>query len=192
MKNLRSREIEALVHGRKRPLYENRLLDRDVHLADFDVPMDSRWMGMSLSQLRLRQRFGVNVSSIFRANHRLNIPDGNSCVYPGDRLQVIGSDEQLAKFGASLRDEVMGEELDFEKREMKLRQVVLHAGSRFVGKTIGESGIRDSYSCMVVGIEDGEENLTPIEPARRLEKGDILWVVGEADALDTLAGAGMQ
>ena len=39
--NLRSREIEAQVHGRKRPLYEGKLLDRDIHIADFEVPSDS-------------------------------------------------------------------------------------------------------------------------------------------------------
>lgn len=189
IKNLRSREVEALVHGRKRPLYENRLLDRDVHLADFDVPMDSVWTGMSLARLQLRQRFGVHVSSILRANHRLNIPDGNSYVYPGDRLQVIGSDEQLTKFGTALRKEVQGEDLDFEKREMKLRQIALQTGSPFIGKTIGESGIRDHYSCMVIGMEEGKENLTPVEPSRRFETGDILWVVGETEALDALTNA---
>ncbi|MFS6558406.1 TrkA C-terminal domain-containing protein, partial [Parabacteroides distasonis] len=103
MQNLHSRDIAEQVKGRKRPLYENRLLDRDVHLADFDVPMDTQWMGQQLSELRLRQRFGVHVSSIWRANRRLNIPDGNSYIYPGDRIQVIGSDDQLTKFGAALR-----------------------------------------------------------------------------------------
>ena len=51
--NLRSREIEAQVHGKKRPLYEGRLLDRDIHIADFNIPMNSRWMGCTLRQLDL-------------------------------------------------------------------------------------------------------------------------------------------
>ena len=189
MQNLRGRDIEAQVHGRRRPLYENRLLDRDVHLADFDVPMDSQWAGSRLIDLQLRQRFGVHVSSIYRANRRLNIPDGNSYIYPGDKLQVIGSDEQLSKFGAALREEILGEEMDFEKREMKLRQIVLRGNSPFIGKTIVESGIRDKYNCMLIGLEEGEENLTPINPDYRFEKGDILWLVGEADALDALSNA---
>lgn len=191
MQNLRSRDIAEQVKGRKRPLYENRLLDRDVHLADFDVPMDTQWMGQRLSELRLRQRFGVHVSSIWRANNRLNIPDGNFCVFPGDRLQVIGSDEQLAKFGAALRTEVIGEDLDFEKREMRLRQIILRGNSPFIGKTISESGIRDTYNCMVVGLEEGEENLTPVNPARPFEKGDILWLVGEVESLDAICNTGI-
>ena len=53
VQNLRSRDIEAQVHGKKRPLYEGRLLDRDIHIAEFEVPSDSKWMGQTLKQLNL-------------------------------------------------------------------------------------------------------------------------------------------
>lgn len=82
IKNLRSRDIEAQVHGRKRPLYEGHLLDRDIHLADFDILADSMWAGRTLAELSLRQKFGVHVSSILRANRRMNIPDGSSVIFP--------------------------------------------------------------------------------------------------------------
>ena len=184
--NLRSREIEAQVHGKKRPLYEGRLLDRDIHIADFAVPMNSRWMGHTLRQLDLGRKYGVHVSSILRANYRLNIPDGNYIIFPGDKLQVIGSDEQLAKLGEAIKEEVLGEDPNLEHREMKLRQLIIGHESPFVGKTLEESGIRDTYSCMVVGLEEGKENLSPFNPKRRFQEGDIIWIVGEEDNLKTL------
>ena len=184
--NLRSREIEAQVHGKKRPLYEGRLLDRDIHIADFNVPMDSKWMGHTLRQLNLGQKYGVHVSSILRANYRLNIPDGNYIIFPGDKLQVIGSDDQLAKLGQAITKEVFGEDPNLEKREMKLRQLIIGADSPFIGKTLAESGIRDQYSCMVVGLEEGKENLSPFSPKRRFQEGDIIWVVGEEESLYAL------
>ena len=184
--NLRSREIEAQVHGKKRPLYEGRLLDRDIHIADFAVPMNSRWMGHTLRQLDLGHKYGVHVSSILRANYRLNIPDGNYIIFPGDKLQVIGSDEQLAKLGEAINEEVLGEDPNLEHREMKLRQLIIGHESPFVGKTLEESGIRDTYSCMVVGLEEGKENLSPFNPKRRFQEGDIIWIVGEEDNLKTL------
>ena len=186
MMNLRSREIEAQVHGKKRPLYEGRLLDRDIHIADFIVPMDSKWMGHTLRQLNLGQKYGVHVSSILRANYRLNIPDGNYIIFPGDKLQVIGSDDQLSKFGQALSQEVLGEDPNLEKREMKLRQLIIGSDSPFIGKTLEESGIRDVYSCMVVGLEEGKENLSPFSPKRRFQEGDIIWVVGEEESLHAL------
>ena len=184
--NLRSREIEAQVHGKKRPLYEGRLLDRDVHIADFNVPMDSKWMGATLRQLDLGRKYGVHISSILRANHRLNIPDGNYIIFPGDKLQVIGSDDQLSKFGQAISQEVIGEDPNIELREMKLRQLIIGSDSPFIGKTLEESGIRDVYSCMVVGLEEGKENLSPFHPKRRFQEGDIIWIVGEQEALQVL------
>ena len=184
--NLRSRDIEAQVHGKKRPLYEGRLLDRDIHIADFEVPFDSQWMGQTLKQLSLGHKYGVHVSSIMRGGHRLNIPDGNYIIFPGDRLQVIGSDEQLSNLGHALETEILGEDHDVERREMKLRQLVINTTSPFVGKTLEESGIRSLYSCMVVGLEEGKENLSNVNPKRRFEEGDIIWVVGEQESLDAL------
>ena len=184
--NLRSRDIEAQVHGKKRPLYEGKLLDRDIHIADFNVPADSQWMGQTLKQLNLGRRYGVHISSIMRGGHRLNIPDGDYIIFPGDRLQVIGSDDQLTAFRSALEKEVLGEETDVEKREMKLRQLIIGSDSPFIGKTLMESGIRNVYSCMVVGLEEGKENLSPFPPNRRFQEGDIIWVVGEEEALSAL------
>ncbi len=184
--NLRSRDIEAQVHGKKKPLYEGKLLDRDIHIADFDVPFNSMWMGMSLKQLSLGRKFGVHISSIMRGGRRINIPDGNSVIFPGDKLQAIGSDDQLAKLGHALEKEVLGEDYELEKREMKLRQFIIGQGSPFIGKTLEDSGIRDRYSCMVVGMEEGKENLSAIGPKHLFKEGNIIWVVGEQEALDAL------
>ncbi len=184
--NLRSRDIEAQVHGRRRPLYEGRLLDRDIHIADFEVPFDSCWSGQTLKQLELGSRYGVLVSSILRANRRLNIPDGDSVIFPGDKLQVIGSDDQLANFSRAMRTDVYADDYELEKREMKLRRMAISGNSPFVGKTMAECGIRHVYNCMVVGLEEGMENLSQVSPSYRFEKGDIIWVVGEVDDLNRL------
>ena len=183
MNNLRSRDIEAQVTGKRRPLYEGRLLDRDIHIADFDIPQNSLWAGMTLMQLNLGHKYGVHVSSILRGGNRLNIPDGKDQLFPLDRIQVIGSDTQLSALGAALEREVRGEDYELEKREMKLRQLVIGKSSPFVGKTLEESGLRRYYNCMVVGLEEGKENLSPFPPSRRFEEGDIIWLVGEEDAL---------
>ena len=186
--NLRSRDIEAEVHGHRRPLYEGRLLDRDIHIADFEVPLDSKWSGKTLKQLALGSQYGVLVSSILRANRRLNIPDGDSVIFPGDRLQVIGNDDQLAAFSRAMLSERYEDDYELEKREMKLRRMVISGSSPFVGKTMAECGIRHVYNCMVVGLEEGMENLSQVSPSYRFEKGDIIWVVGEVDDLKRLIG----
>ncbi len=184
--NLRSRDIEAQVHGKKRPLYEGRLLDRDIHIAEIEVPMNSQWMGRSLRQLNLGHLYGVHVSSIMRATFRLNIPDGDYLIFPGDRLQVIGSDEQVSKLSQAAAQQVIGEDPDLEHREMKLRQLIIGPESIFVGKSLENSGIRDKYGCMVIGLEEGKANLSPFPPKRKFMEGDIIWIVGEEEDIKAL------
>ncbi len=177
--NLRSRDIEAQVLGRRKPLYEGHLLDRDVHIAEVDIPEGSRWAGKALRDLKIGNRFGVHVSSILRGRRRINIPGGRTVLFPGDRIQAIGSDSQLASFNTAAKNEIFEDDPDIEKREMHLRQIIIADDSPFVHQTLQESGIRDTYKCMVVGLEEGEENLTPISPTRQFQHGDIVWIVGE-------------
>ena len=177
--NLRSRDIAAQVNGEKRPLYAGHLLDRDIHISEIEVPEDSTWCGKSLKELHLRERFGIDMSSIRRGSQRLNIPNGDTVIFPGDKLQIIGNDDQIHKFSQALTSELAPEDVDIEKREMKLRQLIISGGSEFLGKTLIESGIRDKYNCMVVGLEEGRENLTRVLPTRVFKKGDIIWLVGE-------------
>jgi len=184
IKNLRSREIAEQVNGERRPLFEGRLLDRDIHIGNFDVPEDSTWIGRTLKDLQFRNRFGVHVSSILRGSLRINIPNGRQIIFPGDRISVIGSDEQLKNFSQAIANELIPEDPEIEKREMKLRKFILSDGTPFIGKTLAESGIRDRYGCMVVGVEEGQENLTLVDPQRKFEKGDIIWLVGEEADLE--------
>lgn len=186
MQNLRSREIRAEVSGQRRPLYERHLLDRDIHIADFRLPDDSLWAGQTLRQLRLRNRFGVNVSSILRQGQRINIPGGEQLLFPGDTLQVIGTDRQLATLNTQLTVECRPDDPDIERREMRLHQLTITKGSPLAGKTLHESGLRAKHGCMAVGLEEQQENLSPVEPTYRFQPGDILWVVGEQQAIDSL------
>ncbi len=184
--NLRSRDIMAQINGEKKPLYEGRLLDRDIHISEIEVPEDSAWCGIPLKELHLRQRFGIDMSSIRRGAHLLNIPNGETMIFPGDKLQIIGNDEQIQKFSQTLNSEVIPEDLEIEKREMKLHQIIISGGSEFLGKNLVESGIRDKYNCMVVGLEEGQQNLTRIVPTRKFEKGDIVWIVGEEENIKAI------
>ena len=110
-------------------------------------------------------------------------------MFPGDRLQAIGSDEQLHAFGTYVSQGLIPEDTDIEKREMKLHRMVIRHGSPFIGKSLRDSGIREHYDCMVVGVEEGQQNLTMITPTRPFEQGDVLWVVGEGESIARLLQA---
>lgn len=188
VQNLRSKDVHKVYLGEKRPEYAGRLLDRDLHLSDFTVPADSLWGGKTLKELDLGKKYGVHVASIIRGKHRLNIPGGENRIYPGDTLQVIGTDDQLSVFAAQAEKvSDYHSDDDFEKREMYLKQFVIVAGSPFCKHTIRECGVRNKYHCLVVGIElTTGDSLHKPDVNLPLNEGDILWVVGEKDNLAAL------
>ena len=182
MQNLNFRDTHEEFQGKKRPKYEGHLLSRDLHLSDFDIPADSLWAGYTLKDLNLGKKYGVHVASIIRGLHRINIPGANVRLFPGDTIQVIGTDEQLAEFSRQAeRVSNAAEENEIEKREMHLKQFVVDGKSPFLNTSIKESGIRNDYRCLVVGVEKEAGNLLSPEADMLLEDGDVVWVVGEKE-----------
>ena len=166
---------------KKRPKYAGALLSRDLHLAEITIPDRSEWGGKNLLQLDWRRRYDVNVASILRGTRRINIPPADLPLFPGDRVQLIGTDEQLRRFSAALSDErariqALPPSTD---KEMVLRQIAVTAGSSLVGTSVTGSGIRKDDRCMVVGIDRGEDDLLKPVPELVFQEGDVVWVVGE-------------
>ena len=189
--NLNQREREAARRA-SRPQFAGHLVERDIHLSDFLVPVGIPWAGQTLAKLNLGRRFGVHVASILRGKERLNIPSGNAVVLPGDHLQVIGTDEQLSSFAHELESQAQqSQSNDSEQAEMKLRRLAIEEGSRFVGQTIQQSGIRQDYRCLIVGFEsdDDRNSLLAPDPQHPLAASDVIWVVGEDENLAALERA---
>ena len=187
IQNLRSKDYALRASGVKRPLFEGHLLDHNIHIAVVDVPQNSHWGGKTLRELDLGNRFGVHVSSIMRGYKKINIPSGNDIVFPLDQLNVIGSDEQLAKLNAALQQEIDQEPLDLEGKDMQLKRFGISPDSPFVGKSLITSHLRDKYNCMFIGLEEDEDKLLNITPFYTFQPADIIWVVGEEDDIKRLA-----
>ena len=182
--NLRAKDMQAEYLGEKKPEYATRLLDKDLHLADFTIPPEVEWAGSTLRERDFGQRYGVHVVSILRGNKRINIPNAAEHLFPYDRIQVIGTDKDLEAFGTALKrhEGAVPENLS----EMILRRLPLGASSPFNGKTLQESGIRNHYHCLVAGIEKADGTLHVPNAHIPLEEGDVVWIVGENKDVETL------
>ena len=183
--NFRSRELRAEYLGEKKPEYASRLLSKDMHFADFDIPAEIDWGGKPLSELNFGKRFGIQVVSILRGGLRINIPKATNRVFPQDRLQVIGSDAELEEFGNYLKTSAIDLEDDrYHSGEMLLLCVPVTSTSSFLGHTIRDAGIRDRYHCLVAGVEKSDGELHVPDVTSPFEEGDILWIVGEKEDVE--------
>ena len=186
--NLRSRDMQAEYLGEKKPQYAGRLLSKDLHLADYDLPGEASWAGRTLAELNFGKRFGVHVVSILRGKKRINIPGASIRLFPGDKIQVIGTDAELNVFGEEMAKACALDEDVVEKSEMILRQFRIDGDSPFLNRSIRESGIREKYHCLVVGVEREENVLRAPDPNEPFLEGDVVWIVGESTDVYRLAG----
>ena len=189
--NLTARETERERRAAVNSRVVGRLLERDLHLADFEVKQSSPSAGRMLRELDFRQQCNVNVVAIVRGDSRINIPGGNERIYPFDRLTVVGSDDDLNNFRQYVESRYKASMMNRpeEPKEMNIEQFVIGGQSELAGRTILTSGIRDRFGCLVIGIERGETSLQNPAPETTLEPGDIVWVVGEHDNVLRLSEA---
>lgn len=187
--NLNYRDKRAEYLGEKKPEYAGRLLSRDLHLADYVMPAEAQWAGKTLGELRFGSKYGVHVVSILRGRRRFNIPGAGVRLFPQDKLQVIGTDDELAVFSRDLEAASALDADVVEKSEMILRQFCVDSSSPFLGKTLREAGIREHYHCLIAGVERGDGVLHAPVPAEPFLEGDVVWIVGESSDVHRLASS---
>ena len=166
----------------------------DAHIAQFTLPVGTPVTGMTLEEMALRERFGVNIAMIRRGEqYIINAPGRNEKVYPGDVLFVIGTDDQFEQFKRHI--EPVDDGITTQRMEdgdnVVLKKIIVKRDSFLYKRTIRESGIREKTNGLVVGIErNNRRNLNP-ESNVILEADDVLWVVGDARLIEkAMSGEG--
>ena len=183
LQNLRLREMLAHKDDTE-PSYAHRLTSHNIHIAELDVPDDSAWAGRRLKELGFSHHDGVMIAAIVRGAYRLNIPDGEAMIFPGDRIEVIGSDESMHVFRQRMMEE--HDALPLATSRLQLQRLLIRDGNPLIGKDLAESGVRSHYHCMVVGFEDLNGNITPAIATRVIERNDAMWIVGEDESIRLL------
>ena len=173
------------------PAYARQLRGSDLHIARLSLPEGSTWGGKTLAQLRIGGRNGVHVAAIVRDHHRINVPGGNSMLFPHDVLEVVGDDQSIEQFSQRMSTEVHSLIPD-DVSMMKLVCIEVGSGTSFEGVLIKDSGIRGEYHCMVVGVEDRKGNMRVAGADYCISGGDKLWLAGSYEELARLKKALVQ
>ena len=164
------------------------LLSLDIHISEFDVPVNSSFCGHTLKHLGLRAGTGANIVSIIRSGIYINIPNGDNRIFPGDKLVIAGTDEQMDAFKKLLESSLSQDQNDtYDVKKIELNNIVVTAGSPLIGKTIIESRIRDDAQCIVMGVIRPDEAIVMNpNPHTTFAEGDIIILAGEKDNITRL------
>ncbi|MFN7046014.1 MAG: TrkA C-terminal domain-containing protein, partial [Flavobacterium sp.] len=173
LKNFNDREITKQANKR-----QNVLSPWDGHMADLIIAKESNLAGKTLEELKIREQFGINIAAIKRGDVTINIPIRTERLFPGDEINIIGTDEQVKLFKNFLDKHEIDEPEAFIKEDIILQQLELK-NRVCIGKSIRESQIREKTHGIIVGIERNGKRILNPESHWILESDDILWIAGD-------------
>ncbi|MEH3112954.1 cation:proton antiporter domain-containing protein [Pedobacter terrae] len=156
------------------------ILPWDTHLTELKVSPESEVVGKTLTELMIREKYGVNIALIERGRNNIPTPGRDERLYPHDKLLLIGADDQLAAVKSLLEVNApeTAEESNFPDKEMTLQKVVVHTESPVYGLSIRNAGIREKAQALIVGIERGADRILNPSSDFVFDKGDVIWIVG--------------
>jgi monovalent cation:H+ antiporter-2, CPA2 family len=174
------------LNAREKPkIMKHEITPWDAHLATFEVPHEFKLAGRSLHELRFREKYGVNVALIERGKLALITPDRYERLYPGDKLSIIGTDDQLSKIKFMFEDHFYElPEPEVSEDQIALQNVKISKDSRLNRQTIRHSGIRKEARALVIGLERNGERILNPESSTEMIEGDIVWIVGVKEKIE--------
>ena len=172
----RDRHYREEMENSRNPRYGRRLRGRDLHIVRLTLPDNSLWGGRSLMELKFGSKDNIILVAVLRGEHRINLPDGHTMLFPRDVIEVVGDDTSIEAFSARMESECV--EWDDQDSELSLKRIIIDADSPFLGKTILESNIRQQLSSIVIGneLQDGTLSIATADYVFR--QGDIIWLAG--------------
>jgi di/tricarboxylate transporter len=150
------------------------------------IPANSEMVGKSLSEIDLRGTAGLNIIAIERTRRF-----GRTVLQPSPQTVLEGGDILMIDLlktcpnVEAVRDRYGLQVLPMAKtyfadlsQELGMAEVMVHAESRLIGKTVVESAFRTSTGLTVIGFRRGDETFGKELTEQPLKLGDTLLVVG--------------
>ncbi|MCM1337916.1 MAG: cation:proton antiporter [Candidatus Amulumruptor caecigallinarius] len=188
----RTRIIESkffynLNEGDNRRSGVNNNLVSNYHLAYTKLGYGAPFVGKEIAHSGLRDKYRLNLMSIQRGSHLMYVPSGDTRLFPGDILGIVGTEEAIQRALPDIEYGGSEEATESTDDATRLLNVELRASSPLIGKSVVSAGIGKKYSALLIAVQRGEEYLPPSKEIE-FEAGDILWMYGLAQRVAPMKG----
>ncbi|MFN2197646.1 MAG: SLC13 family permease [Anaerolineales bacterium] len=174
----------------KDPVTITQILSAQVGLAEFTLNAETTSLnGKSLSEIGMRQNYGVNVLAIQQADTTRRTNLQNMKLMPGDTLLIQGPIVRLEDLRGMPGYRRLGkDDARAYQLEDRLLYLSLPEDSYLVGSTLAETRLGAAYGLAVLDVIRKRENWLMPKAEMVLEPGDVLIVEGRPQDIDVVRG----
>lgn len=163
----------------------DRLAPWDEYLVPVNVGPDSNITGRNLIDLKLRERFSVNIVAIGRENRTIISPKATEIIMSNDTLLVYGNEKSIGEL-EHFCTEKMPDENQLSIDQCLLAGIRLHLDHPFIGKSILELGIRVNYNCIVLAVNRNNKRIKNPISSFIFQTDDELFIFGIRQSLEKI------
>ncbi len=152
-------------------------MEQQFSMERVTVSQFSKYVGTTLLNSGFRQDYGVNVVSVERGENVYDLPSKDTVVMPCDRLTVIGTEEQIARFRAVIEVEPSMLIRDHSENEMHIYRYVVLPSGPLIGQTLSHSDFQKRHHGMIIAIQRDDEYIVNPPANTVFECDDTVWFV---------------
>lgn len=160
----------------------NNAFDWDSITSEKIITANSMASGKQIAEINLRELSGATIIAVSRGDEVIYDPNPLAHLFAGDKVVLLGNEEQLSKAGALL--DSPKDTVDSKGNALKSEAVYLEPGCFLEGNTLAGSDLRTKHRITVVGIKRGDEEVQHPTPSRVLQSGDLLLVMGKRNHVE--------
>jgi CPA2 family monovalent cation:H+ antiporter-2 len=155
---------------------------RDLNRRWYPLPDNSPLIGMTLEEADIRYLTGVSLMAIRRAEGKeIDYPDNSTKLESGDRLLVVGADEELAAL-----DEFAKGQATVPGENSACQWVTIITDCPVLGKTLAALDMRQEYGLQVQAMRRDGKFIRFPEGNTELRASDQLLLCGSLPSLNQL------
>jgi di/tricarboxylate transporter len=183
------------------------LVSARVGLAEFSLDQNSPYIGSTLKNIGMRNRYGFNVLAIQRDGRNYHTDLRNLILEPGDKMLLQGERDVLATVGQETPysgslvlhrpDQALTVKYGLQERLLAVR---IPVGSFLDGRTLAENDLPANFGLSVLAIARQEESIESADSTTLnapillpgadtvLAAGDVIWLKGRPEDLEIVRG----
>ncbi len=156
-------------------------LEQKFSMERMTVTAYSPLVGKTLAESGFRNDYRVNVASIERAGKIHDLPSKDFLIMPGDRLTILGNEDQLAHVRSDIEVEPDMLIHDHSDNEINIYRLEIKDKSPLAGLDIRKASLKDKHHSMVIAIERGKDYMLNPVADTVFQPGDVVWMVSPED-----------